>query len=354
MDPSALIPTPETIPAPAWLFLVLEQLFFIIHILLVNVILGGLLIAIYSGFKQQDQPFGDALYSKLPTTFALGINQGVAPLLFMQVIYGHLFYSSSVLMAVYWILIIPLLILAYYGAYIYVKKYGVAPVFSKTAAWISAIIVLYIGFIFVNNLSLMVEPQNWSAYFENRWGTLLNMSDATIFPRYLHFIFASLAVAGLFGSLVWKHRSKTTSGMENKIAIGLKIFAYATLLQALVGIWYLLVIPREFMLQFMGRDIISTVFFMLGFIGAIAAIILALANKTTLTLYAFAITMLSMVVMRFNLRGMYLGGFFDWRSLQVDGQIGAFIVFIIALLIGVAAIIYMLKLALTDKQGRAA
>ena len=68
---------------------------------------------------------------KLPVMIALGINMGVPPLLFLQVVYGNLFYSSSVLMAVYWILIIPLLILAYYGTYIHIFRYGKSPWFSK-------------------------------------------------------------------------------------------------------------------------------------------------------------------------------------------------------------------------------
>ena len=108
MDFTNLIPTAEAIPAPAWLFLGLDVLLFILHILLINVLLGGSLITVFSRLKRKDDLPGHRLHGvladKIPTTFALGVNMGVAPLLFIQVIYGHLFYSSSVLMAVYWIL----------------------------------------------------------------------------------------------------------------------------------------------------------------------------------------------------------------------------------------------------------
>jgi len=50
---------------------------------------------------------------KIPSTFALGVTFGIAPLLFVQVLYGNLIYSSSILMGVFWLLIIPFIIIAY-------------------------------------------------------------------------------------------------------------------------------------------------------------------------------------------------------------------------------------------------
>ena len=110
MNPSQLIPSPDTIPAQSWLFFVLGLFTFTLHILVVNVALGGSMITLFSRLKSWsnlETSLHGAIASKIPILFALGINLGVAPLLFLQVIYGHLFYSSSVLMAVYWILIIP-------------------------------------------------------------------------------------------------------------------------------------------------------------------------------------------------------------------------------------------------------
>jgi len=43
---------------------------------------------------------------------------GVAPLLFLQVLYGRLFFTSSILMAGFWLAVVPLLIVAYYCAYV--------------------------------------------------------------------------------------------------------------------------------------------------------------------------------------------------------------------------------------------
>ena len=62
----------------------------------------------------------------LPVAIAATVTLGVAPLLFVQVLYGRLFFTSSILMAWFWLAIVPLVILAYYGAYLLAFR-GEAP-----------------------------------------------------------------------------------------------------------------------------------------------------------------------------------------------------------------------------------
>ena len=359
MDVSSLIPAAEAIPAPAWLFLILDVLLFLLHILLINVLLGGSLIILFSRLKSKDDQLENRLHGavadKIPTTIALGVNLGVAPLLFIQVIYGNLFYTSSVLMAVYWILIIPLLILAYYGAYIHIKKYSAASVLSKISIWITTLIVLYIGFMFVNNITLMMQPEKWSAYFENRSGLILNWGEPTLIPRYLHFVAASVAVAGIFMALVWSSRQKKgAAGAEAKVKSSLLVFGYATIAQIVAGLWLLIAMPRDFMLQFMGGNLTATIIFMLGFLGGIGAVATAFANKLRPTISMLLITLLAMVVLRAFLRDMYLDGKFSLGSLDLAPQYGVMILFFIVLVIGLIAVAYMIKAGFASKEGRTA
>ncbi len=359
MNPLDLIPAPDTIPAPAWLFLVLDILLFLLHIVMINVMLGSVLITIFSRFKRDaNSPAGrlhDAAAAKIPVTFALGINLGVAPLLFLQVIYGHLFYASSVLMAVFWILIIPLLIIAYYGAYIHIRKYGARPLLSKAALGVTAILVLYIALMFTNNMTLMLQPEKWTDYFSNRAGTMLNFSDPTLIPRYLHFLFASVAIGGIFMALVWNRRGKKGNGQAGqKEKTGLQIFGYATIGQIIIGLWFLIALPREYMLQFMGGNMFATIIFLIGFLAGLGTLATAFAGKLRPTLIMLAFTLLAMVIQRHNLREMYLANKFELTSLQLNPQYGVMIIFFIVLIIGLASVGYMLKLSFSAKQGRAA
>ncbi|GAB4375695.1 MAG: hypothetical protein Kow0042_21350 [Calditrichia bacterium] len=359
MDPTKLIPTPDVIPAPSWLFLLLGLLTFLLHILVINVALGGSLITLFSRLKSEsslERDLHGAIASKLPVTFALGINLGVAPLLFLQVIYGHLFYTSSVLLAVYWILVIPLLIIAYYGAYVHIRNYDSHKVLSRVALAITSVILLYIGFIYVNNMTLMAQPEKWNAYFANRGGTFLNTAEPTLIPRYLHFVVASIAVAGLFSAIVWNFRKKKHPDLApQKIKSGLQIFAIATAVQMAVGFWFLLSLPRDIMLQFMGQNLTATIFLFLGMVLAVVALIGGFLNKLSLALIHLLATIIVMVILRAYLRSMYLRDSFHLGQLEMRPQYGVMILFFIVLVIGLIIVGYMVKTAVkSEKEGAVA
>lgn len=344
MDPTQLVPSPDAIPAPAWLFQVLDVVFFFIHITLINIILGGSILLFASRFRQRaDSPVpAEVLAHKLPVLFALAINMGVAPLLFMQVIYGHLFYSSSVLMGVYWILVIPLVIIAYYAAYIQARSVRSALVTAGLGVMV--IILLYVGFTFTNNLLLSMQPAKWEAYFGNRAGTILNATDPTFIPRYLHFVIASLAIAGLAAASLWAYRERGGNGRGTAmIRNGLRVFGIATLVQIPIGFWFLVALPREIILQFMGRDPVATVILALGFLSGIGAIVSALRGKLRPTIMQIAVTMITMVVTRDQLRTMYLHGQFSTANLSLAPQYGVLALFVIILVAGAAAIAWMLN-----------
>ena len=63
---------------------------------------------------------------KLPVFLPATITLGIAPLLFVQVLYGQFFYTSSIVMAWPWFLVLVFLTLAYYGFY-YVSYRGGRP-----------------------------------------------------------------------------------------------------------------------------------------------------------------------------------------------------------------------------------
>jgi hypothetical protein len=355
MDPSTLVPTPESIPAPSWLFMGLDILTFSIHILFINVVVGGTFLLLYRAFSGKTAATGagmlDGLASKIPTGFALGINFGVAPLLFLQVIYGHLFYSSSVLMAVFWILIIPLLILGYYGAYIHSRKSSTAPLLAKIALFATGLILLYVSFMFVNNMTLMAQPEKWSSYFQNRGGTILNLNEPTLIPRYAHFLAASVAVAGLFMAMVWGFRErKKTEGAQGKVKKALKIFGIATAVQIIIGFWFLLALPQNFILQFMGQNIFYTVTLFAGLLIAIGALLSAFLGKLLPTLVHLVVLILIMAITRANLRTLYLEDIFSPRSLTVTPQYGVMALFFAIFAIGLVTVGYMLKISFSTER----
>ena len=351
MDPLSLLPSPDSIPAPAWVFEVLDIVTFTIHILFVNVVIGGSLLLLFRLLRPERGEAIAPLATKLPTTFALAINFGVAPLLFVQVIYGHLIYASSVLMAVFWILVIPLLILAYYGAYIHVKKQGTAPGLAKAAMFATVLITLYIAFTFVNNMTLMLQPEKWAGYFTNRGGTMLNAGDPTFIPRYLHFIVASVAVTGLLLALIWDYRGrKGETGAARHARTGYRIFALATAVQIVVGFLLFFTLPPEFFPAFMGGNIWYTAVLGAAILLGLAALFASFAEKRTPALVLLAATVVLMVINRANLRSLYLQDVTGWDDLALQPQYGVLALFLVVFVVGLVAVGWMVRTAVTPAQ----
>ena len=348
MDPSKLIPSPEAIPAPWWVLESLGVMTLMIHLLFINVALGGSILVLYSRLRSAGRPeeggLPGLLAGKIPIALAAGITFGVAPLLFFQVLYGHFFYSSSILMAVFWIMVIPLLILGYYGAYIHARKGVKAPALATAAIAATVIVLLYIAFAFQNNISLMLHPGKWLFYFTNRKGTLLNLSDPALWPRFFHFITASVAVAGLFSATVWSIRQRRgVEGAGEKIISGLRIFAFTTMVQVVFGFWFLLALPREVMMQFMGGNVLYTVMLSAGIILALAGIMTAILGRLALTIGTLLATVAVMIFLRTCLRYAYLEKYFQVTNLPLSAQYDVLLLFLVILVSGLIIVGTMLR-----------
>lgn len=337
-----VIPIADTIPVHRLWFEVLLFVTFLLHIIAMNLILGGGLIASYKSLKG----LAGKEYTNLPTLVALTVNFGVPPLLFLQVIYGNLFYTSSVIMASYWLMVIPFIILAYYLAYIFVYRREVSPRVSKFAMISATFLLLLIAFLFVNNITLSIVPQAWSVYLTNDSGWYLNLTEPTLYPRYLHMVTGAVAVAAL-GSAVY-HKIKKT-GVEKEREY-LKIFSYVTLINIIFGLWFLIAIPDEILPLFMGQNILYTGIFVVGFVMGIVTLLFSFTGKVYQTVGFLVGTLVVMLLHREMLRSAYLGEIFDPASLQVTGEFSPLIMFLVTFIIGLYSIYYMLKISFINKR----
>ncbi len=351
MDPATLIPTAEVLPAPWWILEFLGMLTLTLHLLLVNVVLGGSLILLFSSLtgsaKSAPPGLPDVLAKKIPGTLAIAVTFGVAPLLFFQVLYGHFFYTSSVLMAKYWIMVVPAVMIAYYGAYVTARKFNKNSAVATVSLAVTSLLLLYVAFCILNNISLMTHPAQWVRYFDNRSGTLLNTSDPALWPRYLHFITASVAVAGLFSAIVWDfRRRKDIEGAQEKINSGLKIFAVATIIQVVIGFWLLISLPREVMLLYMGRNMLYTVTLLAAIVLALAVIVTASLKRLWPTVVLLVLTVVAMVMMRTFLRSGYLAPYFRIEDVALKPQYDMLSLFLITFVAGLVVVYLMFRWAM--------
>ncbi len=288
---------------------------------------------------------------KLPFAIAFTVNFGVAPLLFLQVLYGNFIYASSLLMAVFWLSIVFILICAYYLAYVYDFYFDTLPSLRNLLIISATLCMLIIGFFISNNMTLMVSPHAWPQYFENPKGTILALSEPMLIPRYLHFVFSSTAVAGLFQAWYWNRKKQDPETREIKIRLGTKWFTHSTLAQIPVGFWFLMALPSHAIQAFMGRNPIATLLLVLGILLTGLSLYQGFKGKLgglTITVLFLIITM---VLVRDQLRIILLDPYFCISDIPVHPQYSPMILFIISLIIGLGLVAYMLSIPRNQKGG---
>jgi len=352
MDPSSLIPSSDIISVHWGWFQFFLILTFILHLLFMNTMLGIGIIALVSSVKSklQDLQTAKEISGKLPYTIAFTVNTGVAPLLFIQVLYGNFIYTSSVLMAVYWLSIFVILLIAYYSAYIYSFKFDTLDSGRTFFIALTVIFMLVIGFFFSNNMTLMLTPDRWTRYFTNPDGTILNFSEPTLFPRFFHFVAASIAVGGLFLALVFKFKKKNSDYRREKIAAGMRWFNYSTIAQILIGVWFLISLPGDIIFLFFGGNSFATILFFSGIIGTTLALVFGFQEKVWPCTITTLFTIIIMVLIRDLVRRAYLEPYFTISTLKVVPQYSPLILFVVTLVIGLSLVGYMLKLALQNRR----
>ena len=348
-------PDPSPVPAPVWLLKGLLYLTFLLHVLFMNLTVGGSLLATVYGFKGKPK-HNVAAWSfvrPMPYLLAFTISFGVAPLLFVQVLYGPLVYTAAVLMGVPFILIIPVLLLTYTLAHICKSRWEGLGRWRKYLCLAQFLLLGYVGFTYVNLFTLMLEPERFHGkYLNHPGGWQMNFADLTIWPRFLHVMLGAAAVAGLWVAIAGLRRLALEPEQGRwQYRSGATWTAGATLVNFAVGVWWLLAIPREEMMIFMGGNILATAAFALGLVCALATLVLVLLGINALkpkpylmgTMHSLVLTIACMVVMRDRLRDADLGAQYDVTKLPVSPQWGAILLFAAVLVSGLAAAAWLLR-----------
>jgi hypothetical protein len=358
IDPS-MVPTidPNPLPAPYWLFKTLLLVTFLLHILAMNCMLGGAFLAVFARFTSKGKEFRNRIFldlaKKIPVFLAATITIGIAPLLFVQAIYGQYFYTSTILIAWPWFLLLVILCVAYYGFYFVAYNGKRRPGPAGIVLLASLVLVLIVGFIQSTNVTLMQNPMRWaSKYFASPTGWSNNLSDPTLIPRYLHFVTSAIAVGGiLLVLLAYVRWDKDREYSNYLFQYGGKAFMYATMAQFLIGSWFLISIPRNLRMIFMGDSPLASALFIVGILGTVAAIFLmsdALRKQNIrVAVYGvsglLAVVLIAMIVMRDLLRDAYLAPWFHPHEFAVKTQWAVLPVFLVLFLSGVALWLLMLK-----------
>lgn len=343
-------PDPLGYPVPLVILQGLSYLTLTLHFVAMAFTLGSAFLLLWVKLKKGEhtETMEKYLSHALPLGFSYLVTLGIPPLLFLQVVYGQQFYASSVIIGGHWILVVPLLILAY-GLF-YLNKF--APGKWPRGQWaligLALLSMLGIGFLYVNNITLSQTPERWlELYAANPGGGTLNRGEPTRFARLLLFTAPALCGAGLgllFAGIYQARSGRGSAAAFKKLAW--KACLLGLLLQLAGGAWLLASIPEAITAAFVagpgklfafagaGLAVLSVlaVFWAMGlksYLGAVVA-----ASVWTLSLA-------SIVILRDMLRMEYLRPYFDPAAVPVNPQWGMFFMFVGTLVAGLGLIVVL-------------
>jgi hypothetical protein len=254
----------------------------------------------------------------------------VAPLLFLQTLYDPFWYSSSVLSAWWSLGFIAALIIAYSFSYVFnfgrVRTGGKGYVFYGVVA----LLLFLLAGVIIHALNVqLLQPEKWLSWYatESSVDTSGGSLHAFQISRFLHFIVPAFAMMGIFLMLyAWYFQNRDDmdkAHLEWVGQLGAKMAFNFTLVQVVIGVWWILVIPGEFRFYF-NHFFILSVILALWLLHTLYRARRNPAGSAVKSLVVAFVTILVMACSREMLRMDYIGRFdynlfdypvnFSWSS----------------------------------------
>ncbi|TDU81036.1 cytochrome c [Prosthecobacter fusiformis] len=244
---------PLPLPLPEWVLISFLVIFFLVHILFVNLMVGGSVLVTFFECLGRKSPRWDSLAHSIAQTVtvnkSLAVVMGIGPLLCINLVYTMQWYSANALTGHAWLMIVPLVTVAFLLTYLHKYKWeswsqGGWKTLHLWVGLSATLLLLFVPLIFLANVNLMLFPGEW----EKVRGFFSSLRIGNVLPRYLHFLAASIAMTGLFLA-GWLGRAGHDIGHTPGFSrpdlrrLFYKVTAWVTLAQFVLGPLLLFTLP---------------------------------------------------------------------------------------------------------------
>ncbi|MGC8732210.1 MAG: hypothetical protein ACP5RC_08125 [Halothiobacillaceae bacterium] len=265
MDAQALYALRDVagVPAHPAVFLILGVVTFALHIAAVQIMLGASGLTIWGALSSDPNKRRLAQSMVMVAKFMLSVAilVGVAPLLFVQVIYDPFWYTSNVLSA-WWVIgfIIILSVAALLWFFFNAKNYKLGDasqkVFCPGSAILAVALLLVVGFIMHVLTQQMLSPDKWVEWYAPNGA--LDTSGRGIhdfsLPRFLFFISLSVPVIGAV--LVGYRRfylprlgdeslKMSREYLDWTGRLGQSLILFGGVVSVVIGAWWMATLPEK-------------------------------------------------------------------------------------------------------------
>ena len=167
----------------------------IVHVALVSyVLVGSGWLAVRGLLGRPDDAIAARFRDWLPFMLGAAITAGVAPLLFVQILYQERFYTANLLLGHRWLAVIPALILGFYALYLAKSE--------RAARWparwraavptVAALCFVFVAWSWTELHLLQLRPDRWAAMYGE--GAMLHV-EPQLAPRLLLWLGLALPTA---------------------------------------------------------------------------------------------------------------------------------------------------------------
>jgi hypothetical protein len=331
-----ILPDSNVLPAPLWLITTLHILTLTLHFGAMNFLVGGMVLVLTGRFTRRWQnPTVRRVIALLPSIMAATVTLGVAPLLFLQLVYPAQMYSASIVSGWFWFLIIPALIAGY--SLLYRSAFGSKSGRSGAAGllWPALAAVVYVSLVYSSVFSMAERPDTIQRlYAAKQTGVMWNPAWGDYVFRWLHMMMGAVTVGGFCVGVLGRDDPEAFPAAKH-------VFAWGMGAAALAGFGYLgslgAILPA-----FMRSSAIWVL--TAGILLAAGSLHFFFKRHFLPSGIALFSSLLLMVATRHQVRILRLQGTFDPAAWKVTPQWSAFLVFLASFVLALALVGYMLRL----------
>ncbi len=336
------LPDYNFLSAPLWLITVLHILTLSLHFVAMNFLVGGIIIVLWGKFTNRwEDPTVKTFVKLFPSALAATVTLGVAPLLFVQLVYHRQVYAAAIVSGWFWMMIIVAVIIAYY--FLYGTSFSKLPGAGRRPVYLTLalLLFLYVSVVLSSVFSMAEKPHEIaSLYQQHQAGMILNPDVGDWLLRWLHMILGAITVGGFFIGWLGKDNPKAYE-------VGKGFFLWGMVVTSVVGISYLLSLS-DYLSAFMKTPGAYTL--TLAILLSAGSLHFFFKKKFVGAGLMLFVSLLGMVINRHIIRLLKLTDHFEPSSLKVEPQWSVFLMFLICFVIALGVVWYMLKLFFGQKQ----
>lgn len=167
---------PFGFPDATAFYLALYVLTLVVHVLFMNYVLAGTGYLLVSGLRSGSRDWddkriraADVLRDWMPFALSGAITAGVAPLLFVQILYKETFYTANLLLYHRWMSILPVLIVGFYMLYLLKSRWiGRRSALTRGIVTLGALFCFaFTGLSWTENHLLSTDSAAWPGLYES-------------------------------------------------------------------------------------------------------------------------------------------------------------------------------------------